>query len=76
MPGGDGTGPQGRGPLTGRGLGPCGTANYQTPLNRQNLNWGQRLLSGITKPFRIGRGGGMGRGSGLGRQGGQGRNRQ
>ena len=24
MPGGDGTGPRGYGPLTGRGLGPCG----------------------------------------------------
>ena len=24
MPGGDGTGPMGQGPLTGRGLGPCG----------------------------------------------------
>ena len=24
MPGGDGTGPLGEGPLTGRGLGPCG----------------------------------------------------
>jgi hypothetical protein len=24
MPGGNGTGPLGRGPLTGRGLGPCG----------------------------------------------------
>jgi len=24
MPGFDGTGPQGQGPLTGRGLGPCG----------------------------------------------------
>ncbi len=24
MPGGDGTGPYGKGPLTGRGIGPCG----------------------------------------------------
>ena len=24
MPGGDGTGPMGQGPLTGRGMGPCG----------------------------------------------------
>ena len=70
MPAGDRTGPQGRGSLTGRGLGPCGTTNYQTPLDRQNLNWGQRLLSGITNTFRIGSGGGMGRGRGLGRRGG------
>ena len=75
MPGGDRTGPEGRGPLTGRGLGPCGTANNQTVLDRQNPNWSQRFLSGITKPFRIGRGGGMGRGGGLGRRGGFGRNR-
>lgn len=29
MPGGDRTGPRGRGPRTGRGLGPC--AGYSTP---------------------------------------------
>ena len=28
MPFRDGTGPRGEGPLTGRGLGPCGTGNY------------------------------------------------
>lgn len=28
MPFRDGTGPLGQGPLTGRGLGPCGTGNY------------------------------------------------
>lgn len=28
MPGGDGTGPLGYGPLTGRGLGPCGRGLY------------------------------------------------
>ena len=76
MPDGDRTGPEGHGPLTGRGFGPCGTTNYQTPLDRQNLNWDQRILSGITKPFRIGREGGMGRGQGLGRRGGFGRNRK
>ncbi|HOG45341.1 MAG TPA: DUF5320 domain-containing protein [Anaerolineae bacterium] len=31
MPRGDGTGPTGMGPRTGRGLGPC--ANYPTPGN-------------------------------------------
>lgn len=75
MPAGDGTGPQGRGPLTGRGLGPCGTTNSQTAIDRQNLNWGQRLLSGFINTFSTGRGSGMVRGRGLGRRGGQGRNR-
>ena len=69
MPGGDRTGPQGQGPLTGRGLGACGTATNQMPLNRQNLNYGRRFLSGITNIFRMGRRGGMGRGRGLGRRG-------
>ncbi|NQT25556.1 DUF5320 domain-containing protein [candidate division KSB1 bacterium] len=77
MPAGDRTGPQGRGPLTGRGLGSCGTPNNQIPMNQQNLNWGQRLISGIGNTFRMRRGGGMerGRGRGMGIRGDQGRNR-
>ncbi|NLA05585.1 MAG: DUF5320 domain-containing protein [Firmicutes bacterium] len=31
MPGGDGTGPLGRGPLTGRGFGYCSGLGYQRP---------------------------------------------
>lgn len=37
MPGGDGTGPQGRGPKTGRGLGFCTgnkSAGYNNPQGR------------------------------------------
>ncbi len=37
MPNRNGTGPQGAGPLTGRGLGPCGRGDNQTrPGNRAN----------------------------------------
>ena len=57
MPGGNGTGPAGMGPMTGRGLGYC--ANYSTP--------------GYTNPIAgggfgrgMGRGGGFGRGIGRG----------
>ena len=75
MPGGDRTGPQGQGPLTGRGQGQCGTVNQQASLNRPNLNWSKRFLSNVSSTFRIGRGYGMGRGRGMGRWGGLGRNR-
>jgi len=48
MPGGDGTGPGGQGPMTGRGLGYC--AGYSTP--------------GFTKGPGMGMGWGRGRGRG------------
>lgn len=61
MPGGDGTGPQGQGPMTGRKLGYC--ANGGQPV------WG-RPAWGYGRPFvgyGFGRGrGGMGRGGGFG----------
>lgn len=50
MPGGDGTGPGGQGPMTGRGLGYC--AGYSTP--------------GYTKGPGMGMGWGRGRGRGRG----------
>ena len=75
MPRGDQTGPHGLGPLTGRGLGLCRSRNDPTPSNRQNMNWGRRLLSNITGAFRMGNGGGIGRGRGMGRRGGFGQNR-
>lgn len=53
MPGGDGTGPLGRGPRTGRGLGYCN--NYPQP--------------GYANPSPgFGRGLGFGRGRGFGRR--------
>jgi len=55
MPRGDGTGPQGKGPRTGRGLGTCPTGNKST--QKPSIGQGQ------------GRGLGRGLGSGLGRRG-------
>ena len=53
MPGGDGTGPAGMGPMTGRAAGFCAgypTAGYMNPVGgRGNWGWGR------------GRGGGWGR---------------
>lgn len=59
MPGGDGTGPMGQGPFTGRGLGNC-------------LAYGIPALAGAATFFGFGRrrgwfGRGAGRGFGLGR---------
>ena len=81
MPRGDGTGPEGQGPLTGRGLGPCGSGS---DASGQNQTLGRRLFSGIGNVFNnfrqgqgMGGGRGQGRGSGRGtsRGGGRGRNR-
>lgn len=63
MPGMNGMGPMGRGPRTGRGLGPCGTGAAVM---------GQGVLRGLGRgglPWGCGRGfgGGRGRGAGLGR---------
>ncbi len=44
MPRGDGTGPTGMGPRTGRGLGPC--AGYPTP-GYANVGRGLSALGGI-----------------------------
>lgn len=65
MPRGDGTGPEGQGSRTGRGLGPCGTGTEEV------VNPGER--TGFFQ--RLGRGLGLGR-KGVGRgQGGSGRGR-
>jgi len=56
MPRGDGTGPEGRGSLTGRGLGSC-TGNVR-PRNAQRVQRGTGLGP---------RGNGIPRGGGLGR---------
>lgn len=60
MPSFDRTGPLGRGPLTGRGLGKC-----VVPEGESNKNW-----------TRFGRPNGMGLGRGIGRGGGGGRRRR
>jgi len=55
MPGRDGSGPQGQGQRSGRGLGPCGSGNRQVnnPTNNQ-------------QPMGTGSSRGMGRGMGSG----------
>ncbi len=54
MPRGDGTGPQGMGPMTGRGLGYC--AGYSVP------GFANPIGSGYGRGMAWGRGGGGGRG--------------
>ncbi len=58
MPKGDKTGPEGQGPMTGRGFGFC--AGYSKPGYLNNM------------PGRCGNGYGHGRGTGLGFRGGRG----
>ena len=69
MPGGDGTGPAGMGPMTGRAAGYCAgypVPGYANPIPGRGL--GFRLRSG----FAGGYGGQVGRGLGLGFRGGRG----
>lgn len=72
MPGEDRTGPMGKGPRTGRGLGRCGTPDKEqkdtegTPENQENEGgWGRGRGEG--------QGRGRGRGRGFGRGGGRNR---
>jgi hypothetical protein len=69
MPRGDGTGPVGRGPMTGRGAGFC--AEYSVP---GYMNPGAGFCRGyrFSRGFGFGRGYGYGRGPGLGRGRGRG----
>lgn len=60
MPGRNGTGPSGQGPMSGRGMGPCNTQST-------GLNTNQGI------GFGMGRGLGSGRGLGAGRKMGAGR---
>ncbi|RKZ27846.1 hypothetical protein DRQ29_02855 [bacterium] len=66
MPRGNGTGPQGQGARTGRGLGPCGTG--EAPVSEENLGFFRRLGRGLGfGRTRQGRGMGMGQGQGRNR---------
>ena len=49
MPGGDGTGPMGRGPMTGRGLGLC--AGYSSPGYAANPGYGRGFGRGWGRGF-------------------------
>lgn len=73
MPRGDGTGPQGQGPLTGRGMGSCSDMKQSNSPVGQNQSFGGRLVSGIGRMFGYGQR--KGQGAGQGRRGGQRRNR-
>ena len=75
MPYGDGTGPMGYGPMTGRAAGYCVGYNVPgyinpTPGSRPGI-WGRGFWPGYG--FRPVRGRGGGRGRGRGRGGGRGR---
>ena len=71
MPRGDGTGPQGLGPFTGRGMGFCVADLSQLPRQSTDLlpqtmpTYGRNF--GLGKGFYSGRGRGFGRGRGMGR---------
>jgi len=52
MPLGDGTGPQGFGPMTGRGLGYC--AGYQVPGYMNPYGYGGRMGFGYPAPYAYG----------------------
>jgi len=59
MPGGDGTGPMGEGPMTGRAAGPCADNQTLDNLNRTaGFGWGYGAGNG--RGFGRGRGGGRG----------------
>ncbi len=75
MPRMDGTGPLGQGPMTGRGLGPCGSSGVRTPqLNQSQSSWFSRLW-GLFRTGNSYGGVGAGGGRGLARGRGQGRGR-
>jgi hypothetical protein len=52
MPGGDRTGPQGQGPMTGRGMGPCGGRRTGS---RQPVGGGMRPRRGFSRGRGLGR---------------------
>ena len=64
MPGLDGTGPEGQGSQTGRGMGRCGN-NTPADTNNQNIGWFGRMMG----RRGAGRGTGRGMGRGMGRRG-------
>jgi len=61
MPRRDGTGPDGQGSRTGRGMGNC-TPDNNTPQEEQNMGIGRRIANGVGRMFQ-GNGGGRGKGN-------------
>ena len=70
MPGRDGTGPQGQGAMTGRGLGVANQALTQGIGRGRNPGCGMGLRQGRNPAAETGRG--LGRGRGLGMNAGRG----
>ena len=76
MPFGDGTGPIGMGPMTGRAAGFCagyGRPGFASPMLGRGGVWGAGM--GFGRGWGMGRGMGFGRGWGMGRGLGIGRGR-
>jgi len=65
MPGYDGTGPLGQGPMTGRGMGLCAGGDRYNKPGFFGRWFGRRF--GFGRGFRAGRGMGFGRGARAGR---------
>ena len=55
MPGGDRTGPEGFGPMTGRRMGYC-IGNNHPGFTNQTSNYGGRIGRGFSRGFGFGRG--------------------
>jgi uncharacterized protein DUF5320 len=67
MPGGDGNGPVGRGPMTGKGMGYCvGQAPVGGGIGR-GMARGARCYGGLGRGAGFGMGRGVGMGQGVGR---------
>ena len=67
MPAGDGTGPMGMGPMTGRAAGICAgytVPGYANPMSGRRVGYG--MVSRFGRLFGRGRGWGRGRGFGRG----------
>ncbi len=79
MPGFDGTGPEGRGSMTGRGLGNCNPNTQdqtnQTAQNQPNPRPVNRFFGWFRRGTGYGAGFGRGMGRGMGRGLGRGRGR-
>jgi hypothetical protein len=79
MPRYDGTGPQGQGPMTGRGEGYCAikmprpgeAPQGYAGLQGTPVRWSTRFAGWLRPMRRIGRGRGAGRGRGRGRRSGR-----
>lgn len=67
MPGRDGTGPMGQGPMTGGGFGACSTKDVSEKETVFGLGLGRRLGARFAAGIGRGLGRGMGFGAGRGR---------